>query len=159
MPRVAIFTFGILRQAHGHPQVQGFFDRDPHTFRAAERSDGFIARSGYEDDSGPPNWGAHVYPRFFVGDDDDWTPATLSLWEDLESVVAFAYSGVHAEALRRGPEWFRTPAWPRYVVWCVTETHIPAWTEATKRHEHLHDYGPSPYAFDFQHPFGQRVNR
>lgn len=154
MLRVAMFTFGILREASEHPQMQGFFDRDPHVFAAAEQSDGFIARSGYEGDDGPPIWGEKAYPRFFDGIDDDWTPATLTLWEDLESVIAFAYFGLHDEALKRGREWFKTPAWPTHAAWWVSPDHIPQWIEAKTRHEYLHDHGPSPYAFDLQHPFG-----
>ena len=30
---------------------------------------------------------------------DGWTPATLSLWRDLESAMAFSYAGLHAEAV------------------------------------------------------------
>ncbi len=154
------FTFGILREVYGHPQVQGFFDIDPHVFEAAERSDGFIARAGYEDDPGPPTWGETVYPRFFTGDARDGTPATLSLWVDLESVAAFAYNGLHAEALSQGRAWFRSPEWPTHAAWWVSDDHLPDWLEAKMCHEHLHDNGPSPYAFNLQHPFdaeGKRV--
>ncbi len=154
MARVAFFTFGILREAYGHPQVQGFFDRDPHVFEAVEQCDGFIARAGYEGDSGPPCWGAPMYPRFFTGDVTEGTPATLSLWEDLESVAAFAYAGLHAEALRLGREWFLKPEWPTHAAWWVPDDHLPDWEEAKTRHEYLHDCGPSPGVFDLQHPFG-----
>ena len=76
----------------------------------------------------------------------------------MESAFAFAYAGVHAEALSRRKEWFLAPAWPTYVAWWVPDDHTPDWHEATARHEHLHDNGPSPYAFDFKHPFGPDGN-
>jgi hypothetical protein len=158
MAKVAFFTFGILREARGHPQVQGFYDRNARTFEAAERSDGFIGRSTRDPATGQHRWGEQVAPRFFREDEHGGAPRTLSLWEDLESVFAFAYSGVHAEALSRRKEWFLSPAWPTYVAWWVPDDHTPDWHEARVRHEHLHDHGPSPYAFDFQHPFGPDGN-
>ena len=83
---------------------------------------------------------------------------TAGFTKDLESAFAFAYAGVHAEALSRRKEWFLAPAWPTYVAWWVPDDHTPDWHEATARHEHLHDNGPSPYAFDFKHPFGPDGN-
>ncbi|HAI99705.1 MAG TPA: DUF3291 domain-containing protein, partial [Dehalococcoidia bacterium] len=37
---------------------------------------------------------------------------------------------------------------PAYVVWWVSDDHVPTWEEAWERLEHLNDNGPSPYAFD-----------
>jgi hypothetical protein len=36
VPRLAFFTFAILREGYGHPQVKGFFDRVAANFAAAE---------------------------------------------------------------------------------------------------------------------------
>ena len=36
-----------------------------------------------------------------------------------------------------------------YVVWWVSDDHVPTWEEAWERLEHLNDNGPSPYAFDY----------
>ena len=38
-------TVGILREPVGHAQVQGFVDRVPAVYEAADSSDGFHARS------------------------------------------------------------------------------------------------------------------
>jgi len=158
MAKVAFFTFGILSEAQGHPQVQGFFDRIVRNFETAEQSDGFIDRSGRNPETEQHSWGEWVSPRFFREGEHAGDPMTLSLWEDLESVFAFAYSGVHAETLSRRKEWFLKPEWPTYVAWWVPDDHTPDWHEAKERHEHLHDYGPSSYAFDFKHPFGPDGN-
>jgi predicted component of type VI protein secretion system len=32
-------------------------------------------------------------------------PSSLSLWQDIESLMAFAYAGVHAEALKNARNW------------------------------------------------------
>jgi hypothetical protein len=158
MAKVAFFTFGILREARGHPQVQGFFDNLAHTFETAEQSDGFLGRSRRNPETGQHTWGEEGHPRFFREDEHADDPRTLSLWADVESVYAFAYAGMHANALSQRQEWFLQPAWPTYVAWWVPDDHIPDWHEATARHAHLHDHGPSPYAFDFTQPFGPEGN-
>ena len=101
MARVAFYTFGILHEHRDHPQSKGFIDRVPLVFDSAENSKGFVdhasARNREEND---PRWGEpEANPRFFVEDQHPFAPATLSLWDDLESVYAFAYNGRHAETL------------------------------------------------------------
>ena len=154
MAKVAFFTFGILHEAQGHPRVQGFYDQIARNFETAEQSDGFIGRSQLNPETGEHSWGERVHPRFFHEGVHAQDPRTLSLWEDLESVFAFAYAGMHGQALHQRQEWFLPPAWPTYVAWWVPDEHTPDWHEAIERHEHLHDHGPSPYAFDFTQPFG-----
>jgi len=149
MSRVAFSTFGIIRQERGNEQVQGFFDRLQSVFESAETTEGFIDRARPESD-----WGERVMPRFFDEDKHASGAPTLSLWVDLESVYAFAYNGKHAEALSHRTDWFLTPQWPTYVVWWVSDDHVPTWEEAWQRLEHLHDKGPSPYAFDYRQTFG-----
>src|SRR5581483_11172581 len=80
-------------------------------------------------------------------------PQTLSLWQDLSSVQAFAYSGAHLEALQKRKEWFRAPQWPTYAAWWVGDDEKPTWDDAMKRVEHLHDHGPTAFAFTFKQPF------
>jgi len=136
-----------------HPSNDGFHARNDGVLAAIDRAAGLIARSGYMGDPGPRPWGQEVYPRFYVERGDGWSPATLSLWQDLESPMAAAYAGVHAEALAHGREWFQKPQWPPYVCWWVDRLHRPNWAEAVQRHEQLHDDGPSPQAFNFKQPF------
>lgn len=150
MPRVAFYTFSILRAPHGSKQVQGFFDRIFFVFYAADNIDGFIDRARSESD-----WGPYATPRFFVEGKHAEAPTTLSVWRDLESVYAFVYHGAHLEALKQRKEWFIEPEWPTYVAWWVADDHIPTWVEASDRHEYLHDNGPSFYAFDFKRPFDE----
>lgn len=157
MARVAFYTFGILHETREHPQSKGFYDRVPFVFESAENSEGFVDRAAsrsLEDHDG--RWGeSSARPRFFVEDQHapQDPPATISLWEDLESVYAFAYYGRHAEALSKRKEWFIKPEWPSYVAWWVEDDHIPAREEAAKRLEHLHENGSTSYAFDFKSPF------
>jgi hypothetical protein len=76
------------------------------------------------------------------------------LWRDLESTMAFAYQGLHAEALRHGRDWFVAPQWPPYVVWWVADSHTPTWREACAKHLQMHELGASDQVFTFKQPFG-----
>lgn len=147
MPRIAFYTFGILHESFGHPQVQEFFDRLDSVFAQARNSEGYIYR-----DIEPPSVN-RAAPRFYDKSKHAAAPATLSLWKDLESVCAFAYKGLHAEALKIRSEWFVKPEWPTYVAWWVDDHHIPTREEASRKLEHLHDNGPSAAAFNFKQPF------
>jgi hypothetical protein len=150
---LALYNFSMFRLPSEHPANQGFHDRNDRNFLIAEGSDGFVARSGYDDEPGPESWGEQVYPRFHVDNGDGWSPSTLSLWRDLASPMAFSYGGFHAETMRHGREWFPHQDWPPYVLWWVEAGRRPDWHEGVERLEHLHDHGPNAFAFDFKKPF------
>ena len=117
-PCLALYTFGIFTRPAEDSANDGFRDRNDPIFAVVDATPGLIARSGYASDAGPAPWGAEVYPSFFTDEHGDgWSPATLSLWRDLESVFAFTYFGLHAEAMAHGRDWFREPAWPPLVLW------------------------------------------
>ena len=149
-PRLALYTFGQFRLPSEDPANDGFHARNDPVFAAAEAAEGFIARSGYDDEPGPESWGEQVYPRFYRDNGDGWAPETLSLWRDAESVMAFSYSGIHGEAMRHARDWFDKPTWPPLALWWVEGDHTPDWAEAVARHEHLADHGPTPHAFTFK---------
>jgi hypothetical protein len=150
---VALYTFGQFLVPAKDPANDGFYDREPLNFDAVANSHGFIARSGYPDEPGPESWGPQVFPRFYEDNGDGFAPSTLSIWESLEAIHAFAYSGIHAEALKLGRKWFRKPQWPPYVLWWLPTGQKPDWSQGTKKLEWLHDHGADATAFDFKTPF------
>ena len=151
--RLAVYNFGMFRERAERPSNQGFRDREPTNFDAVERAPGFIGRAGYAGEPDRESWGVQVYPRFYVERGDGWAPSTLSLWTDIESLMAFTYSGVHAEAMQHASDWFLPKNWPPYVLWWVAQAHRPDWYEAVARFELLHDRGPTREAFSFKSPF------
>lgn len=153
MARLAVYTFGILHEAWDHPRTRGFADRVPTVFGAAEVSSGFVARNAREPETNTFTWGDPASPRFFVEGEHAGAPAILSLWDNLESVFAFSYYGVHGEALSKRKEWFVKPEWPTFVCWWVADDHQPTFAEAVERHEKLADKGPTPFAFTFKKAF------
>lgn len=154
MPLLAFTTFAILRAPYGDAQVQGFFDRLPAAFGAADAAEGFVDRSSRDPVTLKHAWGDYVPARFFDPARHGGVVFTLSRWRTLEAVHAYAYAGVHGEALRHRLEWFEKPEWPSYAAWWVADDHRPDWVEAKQRLEYLHDHGPSEVAFDLRSPRG-----
>ena len=100
-------TIGVLITDGDDPQVQGFWDRIDSSFKAAETSEGYLGRSYDDNDSGQESWGDWTTPPVFQKEEyTNRTPATLSIWQDLESVFAFVYNGLHAEVMSKRREWF-----------------------------------------------------
>ena len=150
---LAIYNFGLHIGPDGDPRVEGFVLREPANFEAAARSHGFVARSGYRGVPGPRSWGRQVFPRFIEGSGETSGPSQLSLWTDMESLMAFSYGGVHADALKHARNWNVRQSWPPLVLWWVRAGHIPDWEEAASRLEYLHDHGATAKAFTFKEPF------
>ncbi|MBA3377793.1 MAG: DUF3291 domain-containing protein [Chloroflexia bacterium] len=151
MSRLAFMTFGILREAHGHPAVQGFHDQGKDVFATVDITDGLIDRCRYAAEGDP--FGAFVTGRFVTLELADRVAQTLSLWTSFEDVYAFSYVAEHADALRRRKDWFLKGTWPTYVAWWVADGRWPQWRDANARLEHLHDHGATAFAFDFRSPY------
>ncbi|WP_407542435.1 DUF3291 domain-containing protein (plasmid) [Deinococcus radiomollis] len=129
-------TSGLLHEPMGHPRVRGFVQRIPGVFDAATASEGFLGFPAEQ------------------GDDTGRASTTLSVWRDLESVFAFSYAGVHAEALVKRQEWFVPSEFPGYAAWWIPDDQEPSWSEALDRFDRLCHAGPGMHAFDFKHALG-----
>lgn len=152
--RIAFMTFGVLKKPVGHEVVQGFVDRIASVYAAADGSVGFFARSVRDVQTWQHSWGPVVAPLCAPpGVGLDQLAMTLSLWQDLESVAAYAYQGVHAEAMSKRSAWFERGPWPSYVAWWVEKDHQPTWPEGVWRLDQLHANGARPDAFTFRQPF------
>ncbi len=150
---IVLYNFGLHVADHDDPAVAGFVRREPFNFEAARRAEGFVGRSGYDGESGPESWGEQVFPRFLNGSGRDSGPSSLSLWRDIESLMAFSYSGVHAEALKNARQWNVVQTWPPLVLFWVEEGRRPDWAEGVARLEALADRGASADAFTFKQSF------
>lgn len=152
---LALYTFGIFAKPADDPANDGFHALNDPILKLVDDAAGMIARSGYASHAGPQSWGPEVYPRFYTERGDGWSPATLSLWTDMEALFAFTYFGLHADALMLARDWFEKPSWPPLVIWWHMGQGYPTWAEGVRRHEYLHDCGPTPTAFTFKKPFDE----
>ncbi|WP_421589818.1 DUF3291 domain-containing protein [Shinella sp. M27] len=150
---LAAYNFGLHVDDYESLRVEGFRLREPLNFEAAKRAEGYVGRSGYDDVPGPESWGEKVYPRFLQDSGFEDAPSSLSLWTCLEALMAFTYSGVHADALKHARNWNQRQAWPALALWWVAEGTQPVWADGAERLEFLHDHGPTPRAFTFKAPF------
>jgi hypothetical protein len=154
VPKVAFFTFGHLIENFGHEAVQGFVDRVPGVYGAANALEGFIARSERDMETYKHSWGEIVTPKCWGEGDLPRTAATLSEWEGIEPVAAFAYHGAHGEAMKHRNDWFIHNGLPEQTAWWIEDGETPNWQMAADRMDHLHDNGPSAFAFGLRQPFG-----
>jgi hypothetical protein len=138
---------------------QGFVDRAPGVYTTADQSDGFRSRSIRDYNTWMHSWGDIVTPACYAcANDDKRLATTLSLWQDLESVAAFAYHGPHAEALTKRRDWFPDSQLPVYVAWWVTADASISWPEGVDRLDHLHIHGSTAFAFTFSKAFDPHGN-
>jgi Domain of unknown function (DUF3291) len=144
MAKLAFVNIGILLQPFGDPQVRGFEERISSVFKVAESSQGLIALHG----------DAPSVPDLFRAPEFAGRVAqNLSEWQNLESLMAYAYGGLHGEAFAKRKEWFAHGAWPGTAAWWVGDDQPVTWEEAHRRYELLHHRGSSPDAFNFKQPF------
>jgi len=87
-----------------------------------------------------------------VFNDPTWL-VNMSVWADLESLLAFVRSDLHLSVMKRRREWFRSTSAPTMVLWWVPAGHIPTVAEAQERLEALREKGPSAYSFGFSETF------
>jgi hypothetical protein len=154
MPRLAFLTMVLLKAPRADPSVAGFMERIEGAFGEAETAAGFIDRARVDAATGLYNWGSRGVPSTFPEQQPgDRLVHTLSLWRDLESIVAYAYRGRHGESLRGRRDRCVDPTWPTYVAWWVEADATPTWSEGYERFDVLHRSGPTPAAFDFRSPY------
>ncbi|MEP6755535.1 MAG: DUF3291 domain-containing protein [Chthonomonadales bacterium] len=158
MPRLAFTTFGVLIEPSNHPQSKGFVDRIEETYAEAEGCEGFIDRSVRDIKTWTHSWGEQVCPNFLDPALAAQIAQTVTIWDDLESVFAYSYTGFHAEGLKMRKEWFREPEYPNYAAWWVADDHQPTFAEATQKLEMLHAQGSTPESFSFKKPFDTQGN-
>jgi hypothetical protein len=75
----------------------------------------------------------------------------MSVWESVEALAAFVYSGVHRQVLRR--RWFERMAEAYTALWWIPRGHVPTTQEAEERVRQLRESGPTPYVFTLKEHF------
>jgi hypothetical protein len=127
-----------MRADYDDPIMAGFVARIDAIDALAREASGFIAQPS------PPDEGK-IYPSRML--------LNISIWESVEHLKGFTYSGSHAEAYRHRTEWFLQTEGPNYVLYWAPAGQIPTEVEIKTRIDYLAQQGPTPYAFTFRQPF------
>ncbi|MER7956742.1 DUF3291 domain-containing protein [Streptomyces sp. NPDC096030] len=165
MPRLALYTFGVLKSplADPSPATHEFYDIGEAVYRKIGQQPGYLARAEaadgdrgvlFEADWGA--WGEFAVPAWYGKGRTVETTAlatTLSLWTGLRPAFEAVYTGLHRGALKRRHDWFERAGHPTHVVWWVADGVTPTWQDGVRRLEHLHDNGSAPHAFTFRDAF------
>jgi hypothetical protein len=77
----------------------------------------------------------------------------MSVWESVEALAAYAYSGGHLAVLRRRREWFARMAEPHMALWWVPAGTRPTTADAEDRVRLVRRLGPTPAAFTLRQHF------
>lgn len=109
----------------------------------ADRSPGFVWRM--EGDNGDGTVAAPTDPLRIY---------TLSVWESIEHLRAYAYQSEHLDYLRRRREWFLPHGHETaLVLWWIPAGRTPTLRQGISRLGRLAGQGPTPDAFTFRQVF------
>lgn len=147
---LAQVNIALLRAPLDSPLLADFIAAIEPVNALADRSPGFVWRLQFGD----------ADTRDVPSLDDERLVVNLSVWETLEELRAFTYTGAeHREVLRRRREWFQDIDRAHLALWWVPAGHRPDAAEAASRLDHLERHGPTPFAFTFRRSFTQEEHR
>jgi len=148
MAFVSIYTVGRLNQPYDHPASREFFKVGDEIVRQA-------AKLGQLIEVIAPKGGLFNEE---IKKLEGFPTLTLTVWKSLQSLYRFTYSGQHRQALRDRSKWMEPYQEKHlsYVVWWTEKQKDVSWEEAFKRYNYYIQHGPTPFAFDFKHPFDEK---
>jgi len=75
------------------------------------------------------------------------------VWESVEALAGFVYSGAHRQVLRRRRRWFERMEEAYTALWWIPRGYLPTMREAEERVLYLREFGPTPYSFTLREHF------
>lgn len=141
---IAEFNIGRLKYPKDSIEVKDFMDALDHVNSMGETTEGFVWMLKDEEGYGATGVEAFDDPQIIVN---------YTIWDSIDKLHTFTYSGDHIEVFRRRREWFEKHEQPSLVLWWIKEGEIPSIEEAKERLDYLRRHGPSPFAFNFTKRF------
>jgi len=137
MPRVAIFTTGPTLMPLNTSKMRPLVATTMRIFKTITAQDGYLAHAEPTHDP-QPLWGEWTIPKVWENRQHDGDLLqTLSLWRDLESLMRFAYRGIHGKSIRRSGEWFKDTGYKNHVIWWVADDDYPTWKDGATRYDRI----------------------
>ncbi len=123
--------------------MQGFVEQLDHVNELADFSPGFVWRLQSEE-------GDATSIRVF---EDELLIVNMSVWESIETLKKYAYSGDHLSLYKSRKKWFEKLSYPTLALWWLPAEHIPTIESAKFALETIRENGPSAAAFSFAKPY------
>ena len=89
---------------------------------------------------------------------DETHAGTLSIWEDIESVYNFTYSGLHGIAFKQRHKRFLEHDQLTHVTWWINRGKTPSWKQLVACYDSQFANGFTPFTFNFQQSFDSAGN-
>ena len=125
-----------------HPLMRGFVEQLDHINALAEAGQGFVWR--LQTEAGD----ATAIQAF----DDPLIILNLSLWESLETLQDYVYSGEHLTVLKQRKDWMEKLPGPTLALWWLPAGQLPDVADALRALRSLAEHGPTAQAFSFARP-------
>lgn len=123
------------------PRLRDFVANLDAVNAVAESAPGFVWRLKTE----PTDDGAPVLIA-----DESLLIVNMSVWESVEALRAYTFSGAHLEVFRRRREWFSALDKPSLALWWIPQGQFPTVSQGLARLRFLEIHGPSAKAFHFK---------
>jgi hypothetical protein len=134
----------VILTSYEDPQMADFVAQLDEVNATADTAPGFVWRFIEEDDD------TVEIARLFGIDN---LLFNMSVWDSIDTLEAWVYSGTHLDVVRKRAKWFEKPARSPLVLWWVEDGHVPTIEEAKQRFDAIWENGPSPEAFTFAKKF------
>jgi len=85
--------------------------------------------------------------------DDNSILINYSVWEDIQSLHEYTYSGEHMEIFKQRKKWFGKLEGFKLVMWWIPAGTIPTIEEGQAKLAYLNEHGVTPQAFTFSKQF------
>jgi uncharacterized protein DUF3291 len=139
---LAQVNIGRLRTPLDSPELADFVAGLDPVNAVADAAPGFVWRLQTEDGNATSirafEWDAGTSAGVIVN---------MSVWQSVEDLAAFVYSGDHRPVMRRRREWFEHMAEAYAALWWIPAGTVPTTRDAEDRVRYLRAHGPSRYAF------------
>jgi hypothetical protein len=145
---LAQVNVGRMREPLDNPLLADFVAALDPVNAAADAAPGFIWRLQTEDGNATS---VHAFEWDRAG--GAGVLVNMSVWESVEALAGYVYSGTHRQVLRRRRQWFERMAEAYAALWWIPSGHIPTTDDAERRVRHLREFGITPYAFTLKEHF------
>ena len=78
---------------------------------------------------------------------DKFISATISVWNNIDTLKDYTYNSLHGKYLKRSSEWFEKIDGPQLVIWNCEKDAQPNFKDSFDRLENLKNKGPTDYAY------------